>query len=275
MRAVTPGYFKAMGIAIRKGRGITDDDRTDGPAVGVVSETLERTFWPGESALGHYLLYEWNGNERVEIVGVTADVHHDGPDKDPFMEIYRPLSQFPYARMSLVVRGQGDASSYVRPVRDAMKSLDPDLPLAQMRTMDEWVSQSLGTSRLSTTLFGLFGTLGLILAAVGIYGLMSYTVEQRRHEIGIRMTLGAKPAEVVRMVVQRGAMLAVTGIVIGMAGALVLTRFMQKLLFQVAPSDHVTLAGVAAVLAAVAVLAAYVPGRRATRVDPVRVLRGE
>jgi putative ABC transport system permease protein len=275
MRAVTPGYFKAMGIAIKEGRGLTDDDVAQTPAVGIVSETLARTFWPNGSAVGHYLLYEWNGNERVQIVGVAADVHHEGADKQPFMEIYRPLAQFPYGAMSMVVRGSGDAMSNAAPLRAAIHEIDRDLPIAELRPMSELVAQSLGTTRLSAALFALFGVLGLVLAAVGIYGVMSYTVQQRRHEIGIRMALGARAGTVVGLVMRRGATLALIGIVVGTIGGLIATRLMSKLLFGIAPSDPGTFATTAAILGAVALLATYVPGRRATMVNPVTVLRGE
>ena len=275
MRAVTPGYFRAMGIAIKNGRGLEESDVADSPAVGVVSETLARTFWPNESAVGHYLLYEWNGNERVRIVGVAADVHHGGADQAAYMEIYRPLAQFPYAAMTLVVRGSGDPASYIAPLRNAVHSIDPGIPLAEARTMNELVSQSLGRTRLSTMLFSMFGALGLLLAAVGIYGVMSYTVQQRRHEIAVRMALGARGGDVVRMVVRRGAQLVLVGLVVGTIGGLAGARLMEKLLFGVTPGDRATFVAIAAILGGVGLLAAYIPARRATRVDPVSVLRQE
>ncbi len=275
MRAVTPGYFKAMGIAIKQGRGLEETDLSNTPAVGVVSETLARTFWPNESAVGHYLLYEWYAKERVRIVGVAADVHHEALDKQPFMEIYRPLSQFPYSAMTLVVRASGDPASYAASIRDAVRSVDRELPLAEVRTMNELVDQSLGRTRLSTALFGLFGGLGLLLAAIGIYGVMAYTVQQRRKEIGIRMALGARAGDVTRMVVRRGATLVLAGTIIGVVGASFGTRLMAKLLFGIAPNDHATFLAIAAILGAVGLIAAYVPARRATLVDPVSVLREE
>jgi predicted permease len=275
MRAVTPGYFKAMGIAIRDGRALEETDAAGSPAVGVVSETLARTFWPNESAVGHYVLYEWYVNERVRIVGVAADVHHGGADQAAFMEIYRPLAQFPYAAMTLVVRGSGEASSYTGPLRAAIRAIDPGIPLAEVRTMDELVSQSLGRTRLSTTLFGMFGALGLLLAAIGIYGVMSYTVQRRRHEIGVRMALGAGAGDVVQMVVRRCAQLVLLGIVVGTIGGLASARLMEKLLFGVTPGDRVTFLAIAGILGAVGLLAAYLPARKATQVDPVSVLRGE
>jgi putative ABC transport system permease protein len=274
MRAVTPGYFKAMGIQIKAGRPLLETDRGESPSVGVVSETLARTFWPNESAIGKYLLYEWFRNERVEIVGVAADVHHDNPAAEPFMEIYRPLTQFPYAEMTLVVRG-GDQARLARAVRETVHSLDPEQPVAQLRPMDELVAESVGSTRMSTMLFGLFGGLGLVLAAVGIYGVMSYTVQQGKHEIGVRMALGASPGSVLATVMRSGLTLAIIGVALGVAGAIALTRLMRSLLFGVSPGDPMVLAQIAAVLAVVAVVAVWVPARRATRVDPMLALRNE
>ena len=154
MRAVTPSYFAAMGIPITEGRGLTDADGMETPDVAVVSQTLAHTFWPDSSAVGHYLLYEWDRPERVRIVGVAGDVHHDGPDTQAYMEIYRPLSQFPYSSMALVVRGAGDPAAYAMPVRNAIRELDRDLPLATVEPMSALVSRAVGTTRLSTVLLG-------------------------------------------------------------------------------------------------------------------------
>jgi predicted permease len=275
MRAVTPGYFKAMGIPIKAGRGLTDADLANTPAVGVVSETLARTFWPNESAVGKFIDYEWYKMEHVEIVGVAGDVHHGGVDKEPFMEIYRPLTQFVYAGMTLVVRTSGDPAALAKPLRDAVRAIDRDQPIGRLETMSALVDKSLGTSRLSTMLFGLFGTVGLVLAAVGIYGVMSYGVIQRTREFGVRMALGARPTDVRTMVVRQGATLTVVGIGIGLAGAFGLTRLMRTLLFAVTPTDPITYVGIVLVLGAVALLASYLPARRATRVDPVIALRAE
>ncbi|HJR40437.1 MAG TPA: ABC transporter permease [Gemmatimonadaceae bacterium] len=275
MRAVTPGYFQAMGIAIKAGRPLLVTDGAESPSVAVVSETLARTFWPNESAIGKYLLYEWFESERVEIVGVAADVHHENPAAEPFMEIYRPLTQFPYAEMTLVVRGIGDQRRLAQSIREAVHSLDPEQPVAQLRPMEELVAESVGTTRLSTMLFGLFGGLGLVLAAVGIYGVMSYTVQQGKHEIGVRMALGASPATVLAGVMRSGLTLAIAGVAIGVAGALALTRLMRTLLFGVSPGDPMVLVQIALVLAVVAAVAVWVPARRATRVDPMLALRNE
>lgn len=273
MRAVTPGYFDAMGIAITRGRGFTTQDGFGTPKVGVISETLARTMFPAENPIGRFLIYEWAEMERVEIVGVAADVHHNAVDKAPFMEIYRPLAQFPYSAMWMVVRGTGDAAMLAQPMRDAIRAVDRNVPLAQVRPLAMMVAESLGRSRLSTALFALFGGLGLVLAAVGIYGVMSHTVQLRRHEMGVRMALGASPGSVRGLVVKRGARLALAGIALGTVGALAATRLMTKLLFDVRPGDPRTFLATAAILGAVALLASYIPARAATTVDPMAALR--
>ena len=273
MRAVTPGYFRAMGIPIKAGRPLAETDAASSPAVAVVSETLAHTFWPNKSAVGKFIDYEWYKMEHVQIVGVAGDVHHEGVDKQPLMEIYRPLPQFVYSDMTVVVRSVGDPGSLATPVRDAVRAIDRDQPIGHLQTMGAVVDQSLGTSRLSTMLFGLFAIVGLVLASVGIYGVMSYGVIQRTREFGVRMALGAQPADVRGMVVREGAVLTSIGIAIGLAGAFAFTRLMRTLLFSVSPTDPLTYAGIAAVLGAVALVASYLPARKATRVDPVIALR--
>ncbi|HYV97354.1 MAG TPA: ABC transporter permease [Gemmatimonadaceae bacterium] len=275
MRAVTPGYFDAMGVTIVAGRGFTEHDDIGSPKVGVISETLAHSLFPGENPVGRFLVYEWNVLERVEIVGVAADVHHEAVDKQPFMEIYRPLTQFVYGSMYLVVRASGDPGAIVAPLRAAIRAVDPNVPLARVNTMNELVAQSLGRTRLSTTLFALFGGLGLVLAAVGIYGVMAHTVQQRRHEVGVRMALGANRGMVRALFVKRGVGLALAGVVIGTAGGLLATRLMTKFLFGVSPGDPRTFALTAGVLGAVALVACYLPARAATNVSPVSALRGE
>lgn len=275
MRSITPGYFRAMGIPIKAGREFTEDDRLGRPQVGIVSETLARTFWPNESAIGHFLLYDWGSPQRVQIVGVAGDIHHDGPDKQAYMEIYRPVAQIPAWGMTMVVRVAGDPASYGSALRGAMREVDRDVPLAEVQPLSALVSRALGTTRLATALFGLFGALGLLLAGIGIYGVMTYTVQQRRHEIGVRLALGATPRSVLTMILRRAVVLSIAGIVVGLAAALAASGLMRKLLFGVPPHDSVTFAVIALLLAAVGVVAAYVPGLKATRVDPVTVLRGE
>jgi ABC-type antimicrobial peptide transport system permease subunit len=177
--------------------------------------------------------------------------------------------------MALVVRADGDPASVVNPVRKAVRQVDSDIPLASVQPMSALVLQALGSTRLSATLFGLFGFLGLLLAAIGIYGVMSYTVQQRRHEIGVRLALGAAPRDVIGMVVRRGAALSAAGIAIGSVLAFSGAGLMRKLLFGVPPHDMVTFVAIAVILGSVGILAAYFPGLRATHVDPVSALRGE
>ena len=231
--------------------------------------------WPNESAVGKLIDYEWDKKLHVQIVGVAGDVHHEGVDKQPFMEIYRPLPQFVYSSMTLVVRTAGDPSAIAKPLREAVRSVDRDQPVGRLEPLEAIVSTSLGTSRLSTMLFGLFGVVGLVLASVGIYGVMSYGVIQRTREFGVRMALGARPSDVRGMVVRQGAAFTAAGIVIGILGALALTRLMRTLLFAVTPSDPFTYLAIACVLGGVALLASYLPARRATKVDPVIALRDE
>jgi putative ABC transport system permease protein len=275
MRAVTPGYFAAMGIPIREGRGFTDTDDIGSEKVGIVSQTLAKSLFPNESPINHYLLYDWGTPQRVRIVGVAGDVHHDGAAKETYMEIYRPLPQFQYNSMAMVVRVEGDPSRIATPMRKAVRDIDANIPLASVMPMTELVTRSVGSTRLSATLFGLFGVLGLLLAGIGIYGVMTYTVQQRRHEIGVRLALGAGPRDVVAMVVGRAARLSAIGIVIGTVLAFAGSGLLKKLLFGVPAHDAMTFAGVAIILAVIGTIAAVIPGLRATHVDPVSALRGE
>ena len=273
MRAVTPGYFRAMGIPLKTGRVFTDADRKGTPDVAVVSETLARTLFPNESALGHVIVYEWDRMTHAEIVGVVGDVHHDGPATQAYMEIYRPLSQFIYNAMDVVVRVSGDPGQFVRPVAASIRRVDPTIPLASAQPVSTLAARAVASTRLAASLFALFGALGLLLAAIGIYGVMSYTVQQRRHEIGVRVALGASRRSVIALVVRRAASLSILGIAIGTVLAFAGAGLMQRLLFGIPSHDAVTFATIAAVLAGAGVLAAYLPARRASRVDPVTALR--
>ena len=274
-RAITPGYFAAMSIPIEAGRGIESTDRRGGAEVVVVSHTLARTFWPNGSAVGHELKYEWAGWHTARIVGVAGDVHHDGPRTEPYMEMYLPLEQFPYSGMTFVVRTSGEPNAVAAPVRAALRDIDPAQAVADVQPMADLARAAVGDTRLDTVLFATFGVIGLVLAMIGIYGLGAYTVQQRRREFGIRMALGAQRASVLSMAIRRGLELAAVGLVAGVAGALSLTHLMGTLLFGVKPNDPVTFVWVAVVLAAIAALSAWIPARRATRLDPVAALRSD
>jgi len=275
MRAITPGYFRAIGIPLKDGRGFNDADVANRPNVAIIGESLARAYWPHQSPIGQYISYSWDRDTPVQIVGVAGDVHDGGADKNPYLEIYLPLAQFPYAAMTLVVRTSGDVNALEPAIRRAVRSVDPDQPISSLETMNALVAQSLGKSRLSMMLFGLFGIVGLVLACVGIYGVMSYGVIQRTREFGVRMALGARPSDVRDLVLKTGAILTLVGIVIGAGGALALTRLMRSLVFGVATTDPITYLGSVILLAVVALLASYLPARRATLVDPAIVLRNE
>lgn len=275
MRAVAPDYFRAMGIPLRSGRVLAVTDNADAPAVALVSETLARAMWPNERAVGKRVIYNWDKPTPVEIVGVVGDVHHQSLGTEPLMEIYLPLSQFPYASMTMVVRTATTPLAIANAIRAQVRALDPEQAVTEINTLESLVDKSLGRSRLSTLLFSVFGGVGLVLAAVGIYGVISCGVTQRTHEIGLRMALGAQHSDVLRLIVRQGAWLAALGVSIGLAGTFVLTRLMTSLLFRVSATDPATYAGIALLLGAVALLASYLPARRAARVDPLIALRTE
>jgi len=273
IRRATPGYFSTLGIPLRQGRFFTDrDDRRASP-VALVNEALVRRHFPGESPLGRRLRLA--GQSR-EIVGVVADVKLYGLDKPTGPAIYAPHAQWPSRIMCLVVRTQGDPAAWASAVRRQVLELDPDQPVSDVRAMDEVLAECTLIRRFATALLGVFAALAVLLAVVGIYGLMSYSVSQREHEIGLRMALGAAPRQVLAMVVTRGLVLAASGASLGVLAAFGFTRLLRGLLFGgITPTDPLIFAGVPALLIAVAAVASYLPALRATRIDPVAALREE
>jgi putative ABC transport system permease protein len=273
IRRVTPGYFATLGIPLRQGRFFTDRDDTRTRPLAIINETLARRHFPRENPLGRRLRL---GGVSREIVGVVGDAKLYGLDKPIEPAIYAPQAQWPSAVMCLVVRTQGDPSAWTSAVRRQVLELDPDQPVSQVRTMDEMLSESTLIRRFATALLGVFAVLAVVLAVVGIYGLMSYSVSQRVHEIGLRMALGAAPGRMLAMVVGRGVALAAAGAGAGGLAALGFTQVLRGLLFGgITPTDPLIFAGVPALLIAAAALASYVPARRATRIDPVAALRCE
>jgi putative ABC transport system permease protein len=270
-------YFRAMGIPLLAGRDFTDADADGAVLVTIINETLAREFFPNEDPLGKRVRFgPPEDNEPWHtIVGVAKDVRHDGLDAGTRRGIYVAHPQKPVGGMTLVLRAAVDPSSLVPAVRAKVLGLDRQVPLTNVRSMEQVVARSVWQPRLYTALFGVFAAVAVILAAGGIYGVISYAVEQRTHEIGIRLALGARPRDVVSLVVRQGMLPALVGIGIGLGGALLLTRLMASLLYSVGATDPLTFAGVALLLAGVALLACYVPARRATRVDPVVALRNE
>ena len=287
-RVISPDYFRTMGIPLVRGRYFTEADNQDAPHVVIVNETLAREHWPGGDPIGGQLTFPYietltlpGGAKRqptlFSIVGVVRGERNHGLEAEPEAEVYLPYSQQPafYVPRTLVARTSVDPKSLLSAIRHQVELLDKDQPISDVRTMDELVAQAEAGHRFPALLLGLFATVALVLAGVGIYGVMSYSVGQRLHELGIRMALGAQRTDVLRLVVGEGLPLILMGLGAGLAAAFGLTRLMASMLYGVRPTDLVTFAIVSLVLAGVAVLASYVPARRAARVDPMVALRYE
>jgi putative ABC transport system permease protein len=276
---VTPSYFKTLQIGVVRGRAFSEADTGDSPLVVLVSETAARRWWPNADPIGKRLRlpgYE-PGMDKVwrTVVGVVNDVKQAGLDAPRTMQIYIPHAQNRNHYMALVVRTSQDPLGYVTEVRRQISILDKNLAVSDVTTMDQIVSDSVAARRFSTALLGAFAALGLVLAAVGVYGILSYSVTQRTPEIGIGMALGAARKDVLFLMVAFGLRHAFCGVVLGIAAAFALTRLMSSLLFGVSPADPTTFVGAALLLGAVACIAGYVPARRAAKVDPMVALRYE
>jgi putative ABC transport system permease protein len=276
---ISPDYFRVMGIRLLKGRAFTGQERPDGTQVCLIDETFAQKHWPGEDPLGKRVKFgslDNKDNPWIEVIGVVNHVKHYGVDQDSRIEMYLPYTQSPIPSFTLVVRTSGDPSGVTAAVSRAVQSVDPDVPLYQARTLESIVSDRVAERRLAAILISIFGTLALALAAVGIYGVMSYAVTQRSHELGIRMALGAQRREIFKLVIGSGMLLAGVGLVIGFAAAFFgLAPLVASVLFQVTATDPPTYAISPLVLLVVALLASWIPARRATRVDPMIALRYE
>ena len=273
-RFVSPGYFSAMGVPLVQGRLFDERDVKDSQQTVIVNENLAQRFWPNQDPIGKRL--ERGDQEPWRtVVGVVRDTKEFTVDKEPPISIYHPHEQFPIGTMFLVVRSSSDASTLTSSIMKEIRSLDPELPAFEFTTMDQRLSDSLARRRFSTFLLGVFALVALLLAAIGIYGVMAYSVTQRTQEIGIRMALGAQPRKIMMMVVRHSLLLVVVGIVIGLSGAFALTRVMSSLLYGVSATDALTFAAPPLILGVIAVLASYFPARRAARVDPTVALRSE
>ena len=275
-RTATSSYFRAMGIPVIRGRTFNNGDREDAPRVVMINEALAKRFWPNEDAIGKRLGFK-SSDPQVwhEIIGIVGNVKHRRLDVAPKPELYFPYSQYPGTFMTLVVRTTSEPINAIAAIRNQVLALDPDQPIFDIKTMDERLSSSVAVNRFVMLLIGVFAALATILAAVGIYGVMAYTVSQRTHEIGVRMALGAGAHDVVGLVMARGLKLVVLGMGIGIAGALALSRVMESLLFEVSTTDPLMLGIMAAVLAAVAMLSCFLPAYKAVRIDPMIALRYE
>jgi predicted permease len=277
---VTADYFDVMRIALREGRLPTDRDDERAPGVMIINETLARKAWPSGGAIGARVKMGGEAGEWRTVIGIVRDVRQIGLDAEPRTQIYLPHAQFPspdraLREMALVMRTSGDPVSLATPARRAVAALDPNLPIASLRTMDDVLGSWAAERRLTMLMLSSFAAVALALAAVGIYGVMSYTVAQRTREMGIRIALGAEPRDVIRLVVRQGVALAAVGIVVGLLAALALTRLMRSMLFEVTSSDPLTFVAICAILVATALVACWIPARRATRVQPTEALRAE
>ncbi len=275
VRVATPGYFDAIGTALRRGRLFTAQDDMKAGRVTLVNETFAKRFLPGQQPIGQRLYLGGDDKEAREIIGVVADVQDDDLDGTVDPTSYLPYSQNANRTMNLIIRGTSDPTRLVSAVRSEVRALDPALPVSNVKTVSQMIDERISPKRLMTYILAVFALSALLLASVGIYGVMSYAVTQRTQEIGIRMALGARATDVLKLVLRNGMSLALIGVAIGLAGAFALTRLLASLLFQVTPTDTVTFAGVALSLIVVALLACYVPARRATKVDPLVALRYE
>lgn len=275
--SVSPDYFEVMRISLKRGRLFADSDRKGAPLVAIISESCARTMFPNQDPIGRHIQLggRHDDKEWMTIVGIVGDIRQYGLDQPSNMEAYFPQAQDLNFGFNLAVRTTGDPRRMEQTVRQAFLSADNTQPVFHVRPLEDYIAESLAARRFTLTLLGLFGGLALVLAAVGIYGVISYAVSLRTRELGIRMALGAARRDVLQMVLRQGLKLAATGLVVGLAASVVLTRFLTSLLFQVRPADGVTIVAVAALLAAVALLANYLPARRASRVDPNEALRCE
>jgi putative ABC transport system permease protein len=274
---VSAAYITTMGIPLLGGRNFSDADNETAPDVALINSTMARRFWTDGDPIGKRFLWGHPGKDEkwITIVGVVADTKLYGLDNPARLEVYSPYRQHPSADMNLVVRSPMDPASLTSAIRAAVAAIDKDQPIFDVHTMQQLVDDSISTRRLTLVLLGIFSALALMLAAIGIYGVMAYSVALRTQEIGIRMALGAQQKDVLRLILGQGARIAFFGVAIGLGAAAALARLLSSLLFSVSTSDPITFAAVSVLLLAIALLACYVPARRALRVDPIIALRYE
>lgn len=272
--SVSPDYFRILGIAMIKGREFSDRDTSDAPMAAIINNDLARIYFSNEDPIGRRISFD-DRQSWISIVGVAADVKRLGLDSKAKPEVYLPYLQMPSRSMSFVVRSPSDPSSLAAAMKTQIQMIDKDLPLEEAKTMQQLLAESNSGRRFNMLLLTIFAIVALVLAVVGIYGVMSYTVAQRTHEIGIRVAIGAQAGDVFRMVIGHGMTLALIGIVFGLIAAFGMTRLMTSMLFGVEATDPATFIGIAFLLGVVAFVACYIPGRRATKVDPLVALRYE
>jgi putative ABC transport system permease protein len=274
---VSPDYFRAMGIPLRRGRLFDESDRRGAPHVVVINERAARTLWPGVDPLGQEIVWGVPSavNPYARVVGIVADVHHQAAERDNGIELYYPLAQFPVRQGHYVVRVAGDLHAMADTIRRTIETSDRTMAVAEVKSMDQRIDESLWQRRLWGVLFAGFASLAILVAAVGLYGTVSYAVAQRTRELGIRIALGDRPARMGGVIVRQGMMLVLGGVAIGMMGALGAGRLIAGLLYDVPAHDPGTLAAVALVLFGAGLVAIVIPARRASRVDPIVALRAD
>ena len=280
-QVVTPGYFETMGVKLERGRFVSETDHENAPIVAVINGTMAQRYWPGEDAIGKRFHLGSNPRPWITIVGIVGQVRHNAVTESPRAEMYVSHAQWGLAGasaprgMTFVIRTVGDPMALLAYARQTVRSLDPNLPIADVRTLERVADESLSQARFTTLLLGLFAALALTLATIGIYGVISLLVTRRRQEIGIRIALGARPASILNMVLRRGLTLAGVGVAAGLVAAILLTRVVTSLLYGVSRFDVTTFAAVPLILAAVALLACLIPASRAASLNPVAALREE
>jgi predicted permease len=271
---VTPAYFKTMAIKLVRGRVLAPEDRYENGPVAVIDEEFARRAFPGQDPIGQTMKLPIR-SEFATVVGVVSHVKTYGLDASSPGQIYTTNAQYPWRWLSVVVRTSGDAALFAPTLARVVQSIDPDEPISNVSTIAVALDNLLKARRFALTLLGAFAAVAIVLAAIGLYGVIAYGVTQRRRELGVRVALGAQSTEIARMVVAEGARIAVLGAIVGGIGAIATGRLMASLLFEVSPRDPVVLAGVSVGLVAVALIASLIPARRAMRIDASEVLRGD
>jgi len=275
LRVATPGYFDAIGTNLRQGRLFSAQDDLNATPVLLINETFAGRFFKGENPIGQRIDLGEDPNKAPEVIGVVADVKNDDFEEQANASVYLPYAQHVWGTMNIVVQSSQDVTQLAPAVRSEVRALDPNIPVYQLKTVAEMIDERISPNRLLTYIFGVFAVVALLLAAIGIYGVMSYAVTQQTNEIGIRMALGAQGLDILKLVLRNGMTLALVGVAIGLPAAFVLTRLLANFLFSVTPTDAFTFAAVSTCLTGVALYACYVPARRATKVDPLKALRHE
>jgi putative ABC transport system permease protein len=278
-RTISPNYFRAMGIPVLQGRAHTDRDDANAPSVVIINQQTVREIFPNEDPIGKRITFGGvDQNQQplwVEIIGVVANIRSVELREESTAEIYFPATQNFWPSMSLVVRSSVEPESLSGSIRQVVHDVDKSVPVSQVKTMDHVVSESIMQPRFNLFLLGLFSTVAMLLSAAGIYGVTAYTVSQRTHELGIRLALGAQVSDVLKMILGQGMAVIGVGLVLGLAAAFALMRLLRSLLFGVGENDPLTFAAITLVLLMVALIACYIPARRATKVDPLVALRSE